>query len=48
MMSVYMWQCLCDGAILYATLIQEKLKSTGYYDDIGRFDVTTEVMTART
>ena len=34
---------LCEGAILYADLIHEKLKQAGYYDDIGVFDVTEQV-----
>lgn len=34
---------ICDGAVLYADLIHQKLISEGYYDDEGQFDITEPV-----
>ena len=36
-------QDLCEGAIYYADLIQAKLKASGYYDEVGQFDITEQV-----
>ena len=39
------FQDICDAAIFYADLIHAKLKSAGYYDEEGQFDVTEQVVT---
>ncbi|XP_063444013.1 BAI1-associated protein 3-like isoform X1 [Mytilus trossulus] len=31
---------ICDGAVLYADLIHQKLIAEGYYDDEGQFDIS--------
>ena len=36
-------QDLCEGAIYYADLIHAKLKASGYYDEVGQFDITEQV-----
>lgn len=38
-----MLQIVCDSAVYYADLNQEKLKAAGYYDEVGQFDVTEQV-----
>ncbi|KAK3599282.1 hypothetical protein CHS0354_028639 [Potamilus streckersoni] len=34
---------ICNGAVLYADIIHEKLKQAGYYDDEGQFDVKEQL-----
>jgi len=38
-------QIVCDTAVRYADLSQDKLKVAGYYDEVGQFDVTEQVST---
>ncbi|XP_064617037.1 BAI1-associated protein 3-like [Liolophura sinensis] len=34
---------ICNGAMLYADLVHEKLRDAGYYDEEGQFDVTEQL-----
>ncbi|XP_052265684.1 BAI1-associated protein 3-like isoform X2 [Dreissena polymorpha] len=34
---------VCNGAVLYADLMHEKLRSAGYYDEEGQFDITEQL-----
>ncbi|KAK2182622.1 hypothetical protein NP493_345g04038 [Ridgeia piscesae] len=34
---------LCEGAVYYADLIHAKLKASGYYDEVGQFDITEQL-----